>query len=222
MNMIASELISYDIPSLKLSDTGNKALDWMEEFKTTELPIVKDGKYLGLISESNLLDSNNVDGVIESFRFNLLKPFVQDNQHMFEVVSTMVENDIDVLPVVNSSDQYLGVITSKIIVNSLSKVVSIANAGSILTLEVNVKDYSLSEIARMVESDDAKVLASFITSHPDSTKLEVTLKINKTEISRILHTFERFNYVVLASYNESEYHENLQNKYDEFMRFLNP
>ena len=220
--MIASELISYDIPPLKLSDTGNKALYWMEEFKTTELPVVKDGKYLGLISESNLLDSNNVDGVIESFGFNLLKPFVQDNQHMFEVISAMVENDIDVLPVVNSSDQYLGVITSKMIVNSWSKVVSIANAGSILTLEVNVKDYSLSEIARMVESDDAKVLASFITSHPDSTKLEVTLKINKTEISRILHTFERFNYVVLASYNESEYQENLQNKYDEFMRFLNP
>ena len=220
--MIASELISYDIPPLKLSDTGNKALDWMEEFKTTELPVVKDGKYLGLISESNLLDSNNVDGVIESFGLNLLKSFVQENQHMFEVISTMVENDIDVLPVVNSSDQYLGVITSKMIVNSWSKVVSIANAGSILTLEVNVKDYSLSEIARMVESDNAKVLASFITSHPDSTKLEVTLKINKTEISRILHTFERFNYVVLASYNESEYHENLQNKYDEFMRFLNP
>jgi len=220
--MIASELISYDIPPLKLSDTGNKALDWMEEFKTTELPIVKDGKYLGLISESNLLDSNDVDGVIESFGFNLLKPFVQGQQHMFEVISTMVENDVDVLPVVNSSNQYLGVITSKMIVSSLSKVVSISNAGSILTLEVNMKDYSLSEIARMVESDDAKVLASFITSHPDSTKLEVTLKINKAEISRILHTFERFNYVVLASYNESEYHENLQNKYDEFMRFLNP
>lgn len=220
--MIASELISYDIPPLKLSDTGNKALDWMEEFKTTELPIVNEGKYLGLISESNLLDSNDVDGKIESFGFNLLKPFVQENQHMFEVISTMVDNDIDVLPVVNSGHQYLGVITSKIIVKSLSKVVSVANAGSILTLEVNVKDYSLSEIARMVESDDAKVLASFITSHPDSTKLEVTLKINKTEISRILHTFERFNYVVLASYNESEYHENLQNKYDEFMRFLNP
>ena len=146
---------------------------------------------------------------------------VQDLQSSFQNLQYS-QNDIDVLPVVNSGHQYLGVITSKIIVKSLSKVVSVANAGSILTLEVNVKDYSLSEIARMVESDDAKVLASFITSHPDSTKLEVTLKINKTEISRILHTFERFNYVVLASYNESEYHENLQNKYDEFMRFLNP
>lgn len=220
--MIASELISYDIPPLKLSDTGIKALDWMEEFKTKELPIVKDGEYLGLISESNLLDANDVEGAIEAFAFNLPNPFVNEKQHLFEVISLMVENDIDVLPVVSSSNKYLGIVTNKMVVNSLAKVVSVSNPGSILTLEVNVKDYSLSEIARMVESDDAKVLASFITSHPDSTKLEVTLKINKTEISRILHTFERFNYVVLAAYNESEYHQNLQNKYDEFMRFLNP
>ena len=74
----------------------------------------------------------------------------------------------------------------------------------------------------MVESDEAKILSSFITSHTDSTKLEVTLKINKTEISRILHTFERFNYTVLASYNESEYQKDMQTRYDEFMRFLNP
>lgn len=219
--MIASELISYDIPPLKLSDTGNKALDWMEEFKITNLPIVKEGEYFGLISESSLLDNNEVDGAIEGFAFNLPKPFVNENQHLFEVISIMVENDIDVLPITNSGNQYLGVVTNKMVMNNLSRVVSMSNAGSILTLEINVKDYSLSEIARMVESDDAKILASFITSHPDSTKLEVTLKINKTEISRILHTFERFNYVVTASYNESEYHQNLQDKYDEFMRFLN-
>ncbi|HLU84878.1 MAG TPA: hypothetical protein VKZ45_05340, partial [Vicingaceae bacterium] len=59
------------------------------------------------------------------------------------------------------------------------------------------------------------------TSHPDSTKLEVTLKINKNEITRILATFERFNYVVTASYNETDYQKDLQNRYDEFMRFLN-
>ncbi|MGB0881670.1 MAG: CBS domain-containing protein [Vicingaceae bacterium] len=219
--MIASELISYDIPPLKLTDKGNKALDWMEEFKTTVLPVVKEGAYAGLISESNLLDSEDLDQSIETFGIQFIKPNVNENQHLFEVITTMVENDIDVLPVVNNSNKYLGVITNKMVVESLSKVVSVSNAGSIITLEVNIKDYSLSEIARMVESDDAKVLASFLTSHPDSTKLEVTLKINKTDISRILHTFERFNYVVLASYNESEYHQNLQNKYDEFMRFLN-
>ena len=220
--MIASELISYDIPPLKLSDTGAKALDWMEEFKTSELPVVDENSYVGLISESEVLDRNNVDDTIESYNLTFKNPSALENQHLFEIISVIVENDIDILPVVDQNEHYLGLITTKKIIQYFSQIASVTNAGSILTLEVNVKDYSLSEISRMVESDDAKILASFITSHQDSNKLEVTLKINKTEISRILHTFERFNYTVLASYNESEYHKDLQGRYDEFMRFLNP
>ncbi len=220
--MIASELISYDIPPLKLSDTGAKALDWMEEFKTPELPVVDGNNYIGLISESEVLDRNNVDDIIEKYNLTFKKPFALQSQHLFEVISLIVQQDINLLPVVDQNEQYLGLITTKKIIQYFSQVVSVANAGSILTLEVNVKDYSLAEISKMVESDDAKILASFITSHADSNKLEVTLKINKTEISRILHTFERFNYKILASYNESEYQKDLQGRYDEFMRFLNP
>lgn len=220
--MIASELISYDIPPLKLSDTGVKALDWMEEFKTSELPVVEDNKYIGVISESEVLDRNNVDDSFKDYNLAFKKPFAHENQHLFEVVSLIVKHDIDLLPVVDENEHYLGLITIKKIVQYFSKIASVSNAGSILTLEINVNDYSLAEISKMVESDDAKILASFITSHPDSKKLEVTLKINKTEISRILHTFERFNYTVLASYNESEYHKDLHDRYDEFMRFLNP
>lgn len=220
--MIASELISYDIPPLKLSDTGAKALDWMEEFKTSELPVVSDNKYIGLISESEVLDRNNVDDTIENYNLTFKTPCAHENQHLFEVISLIVQNDINLIPVVDSKEQYLGLITTKKIIQHFAQMVSVANAGSILTLEVNLNDYSLSEISKMVESDDAKILASYITSHRDSNKLEVTLKINKTEISRILHTFERFNYTVLASYNESEYKKDLQERYDEFMRFLNP
>lgn len=220
--MIASELISYDIPPLKLSDAGVKALDWMEEFKTSELPVVDGNSYVGLINESEVLDRNNVDDTIKSYNLTFKNPCARENQHLFEVISLIVEHDVDILPVVDKNDNYLGLITTKKIVQYFSQIVSVANAGSIITLEVNVKDYSLAEISRMVESDDAKILTSFITSHADSNKLEVTLKINKTEISRILHTFERFNYTVLASYNESEYHKDLQGRYDEFMRFLNP
>jgi acetoin utilization protein AcuB len=220
--MIASELISYDIPPLKLSDTGLKALDWMEEFKTSELPVVENNKYVGLISESEVLDQNNIDDSFKDYGMSFKKPFAYGNQHLFEVISLIVQNDVDLLPVVDENEQYLGLITTKKIVQYLAGVASVSNAGSILTLEINVNDYSLAEISKMVESDDAKILASFITSHPNSKKLEVTLKINKTEISRILHTFERYNYTVLASYNESEYHKDLHDRYDEFMRFLNP
>lgn len=219
--MIASELISYDIPPLKLSDSGEKALGWMEEFKVNDIPVVEVGKYIGLIHESNILDRDNQEDTIGQYNLDFNKPLAHQNQHLFELIGLFVENEVDVLPIVDQDEKYLGVITAKSILSFFAKAISIANQGSIITLELNVNDYSLSEIAKLVESDDAKILASFVTSHVDSTKLEVTLKINKTEITRILHTFERFNYTVTASYNETEYQKDLQNRYDEFMRFLN-
>ena len=93
--------------------------------------------------------------------------------------------------------------------------------GSIITLEMNIRDYSMVEIAKIVESDDAKILASYLTSSIDTTKLEVTIKVNKTDITRILHTFSRYDYTVTASYNESEYYEDLKQRYEAFMRYLN-
>jgi len=220
--MIASDLITYDIPPLKVTDTGTKALDWMEEFKTTSLPVVSNNRYIGLINESDILDRNDSDEIIETYNLTFKKPLGYQNQHLFEIISIMAENDITVLPIVDVNEQYVGLITSETIIKEFAKAVSVNNLGSIITLEVNLRDYSLAEIAKMVESDDAKILSSFITSHTDSNKLEVTLKINKTDISRILHTFERFNYVVTASYNETDYHKDLKDRYDEFMRFLNP
>ena len=220
--MTAFDLISYDIPPLKLSDSGIKAMDWMEEFKVSVLPVTDEGKYVGIIEESEILDKNNPEDPIKEYNINFHRPFIHQNQHFFEVVTTMTENEIDVLPVINDNNEYLGLISLNAIVTSFAKMSSINNPGSILTLEIKPNDYSLSEIAKLVESDDAKIISSFITSTNDVDKLEVTIKINKTDISRILQTFYRFNYKVTASYNESEYMEDLKNRFDEFMRFLNP
>lgn len=220
--MIALELISYDVPPLKLSDSGTKALDWMEEFKISAIPVIQDNKYKGLISEADILDGNDPDEKMVGHEVNFKKVSANQHQHLFDVVAVMVENDVDVLPIIDENETYLGLITTKKVVQSFAKIISVVNKGSIITLELNINDYSLSEIARLVESDDAKILTSFVTSHSDSTKLEVTLKVNKTDITRILKTFERFNYVITASFNESEYYEDLKTRYNQFMRFLNP
>lgn len=177
--MIVAELISYEIPPLKPSDTGSKVLQWMEEFKVKDMVVVKSKKYIGIIEETDLLDRNNIEDKLETYSLDLKKPFVFKNQHIFEVIGLFVEFDVDVLPVLNENSEYLGLITSKKILQYLSEIVSVANQGSIITLEMNAVDYSMAEIAKIVESDDAKILASFITSHPDTTKIEVTLKINK-------------------------------------------
>jgi hypothetical protein len=79
----------------------------------------------------------------------------------------------------------------------------------------------LSEIARIVESNDAKILSSYISSHIDSTKLEVTIKINRTDLSAIIQTFNRYNYTIKASFHQSEYVDDLKDRFDSFMSFLN-
>ncbi len=220
--MIASALISYDIPPLKMSDTGTKALDWMEEFKVTCIPVIDGKKYVGIIEEIDVLDRNNLSDQISTYNLKFRTPSAHQSQHLFEIIALTVQNDMDVLPVVDESNNYLGLITTKKILHYLAQAISIVNAGSIITLELNANDYSLSEVSKMVESDDAKILASYITSAPDKKKIELTIKVNKTEITRILHTFDRFNYTVTAVYNETEYHQDLKERYDEFLRFLNP
>lgn len=219
--MIASELISFDIPPLKLSDTGKKALNWMDEFKVNNMPVINGRKFVGIIEEADILDRNDLDEKINEYNVNFRKPFIFKNQHIFEAITQMIEQDIDILPVLSENEDYIGILSPQSVLKFFAEIASVTSLGSIVTLELNLNDYSMSEIAKMVESDDAKILASFITSHLDSRKLEVTLKINKTDISRILKTFERFNYTVTASYNESEYHKDLKDRYDEFMRFLN-
>jgi len=220
--MIASELISYDIPPLKISDAGTKALEWMEEFKVTCIPVIDGKKYIGIIEEIDVLDRNNLKDKISSYNLKFRTPSAYENQHLFELIALSVQNDVDVLPIIDENNNYLGLITTKKILHYLAQAISIVNPGSIITLEINSRDYSLAEVAKMVESDDAKILASYITSTPDTKKIELTIKINKTEITRILHTFDRFNYTVTAVYNETEYHQDLKERYDEFLRFLNP
>jgi hypothetical protein len=92
--------------------------------------------------------------------------------------------------------------------------------GGIIVLEVNSIDYSMAQIAQIVESNNAKILSSYIMSSVDSTKLEVTLKINQVELSRIIRTFERYDYIIKESYQKSEGDEDIQNRYDALMNFL--
>ena len=112
--MIASELISYDIPPLKLSDTGVKALDWMEEFKTSDLPVIDNNKYIGLIGESEILDRNNIEDKLSDYNLSFKTPSINEGQHMFEAVSLIVKYEVGVLPVVDNDEKYLGVITPRI------------------------------------------------------------------------------------------------------------
>lgn len=219
--MYARELISDDIPPLKTSDTGERALAWMDEFRVSHLPIVNNVDFLGLISESDILDFNSASEPIGGHSLNLSRPYVFDYQHTYDVLKVMSSLKLTVIPVLNDKDQYLGLIHLSTLLQHFAEMASMKESGGLLILELNLHDYSLSEIARIVESNDAKILSLYISSHIDSTKLEVTIKINRTDLSAIIQTFNRYNYTIKASFHQSEYVDDLKDRFDSFMSFLN-
>jgi acetoin utilization protein AcuB len=219
--VLAKELISDEIPPLKPTDTAKKAVSWMEEFRVFHLPVVHKNVFMGLISEAELLDMNTPDEPVKQLHENFNHSFVIDDQHVFDVVKTIAINKLSVIPVLDKDNRYCGCITSRKILDAISNLSFVHDPGGIIVLEVNINDYTLSQIAGIVESNDAKILGTYITSHTDSTKMEVTVKINRTDLSAIIQTFERFQYTVTASYDQGTHKEDLQNRFDHLMNYLN-
>jgi acetoin utilization protein AcuB len=219
--MIAIDLITYDIPPLVHTDTGEKALIWMDEFKVSHLPVLKNGNFVGLVSETHILDKMNVSENLDVLFQHLPRPFVFSNAHLFEILSKISEFKISVIPILDEHEQYLGCTSVFELMTSIANTSSMKEKGGILVLEVNEFDYSMAQIGQIVESNDAKILSSTILSDATSTKLDITLKINQEDLTSIIRTFERYDYVVKASFQNGAGTEDLQWRYDVLMNYLN-
>ncbi|MBC8173340.1 MAG: CBS domain-containing protein [Chitinophagales bacterium] len=220
--MLASDIISTTIPPLKTSDSGEKAIEWMYEFKLTHLPLVENKKYIGLVSEDDILDFNNTKEQLGKYLKNLNKPYVIENEHMYDVLRLAVNLRSTVIPVVDTDMNYLGIITMESILHHFAKMSSISDPGGIIILELNSKnDYVLSDIARIVESNDAHILSMALQGDVASGKQTVTIKVDVAEIKHIIATFERFDYVVQAYFDESDMNEVYKDRYDSLMNYLN-
>jgi len=193
----------------------------MEENRVSHLPIVNDVEFLGLISDDDIFTLNNFEEALGNHNLSLASPFVYEDQHLFEIIKIIAEHKLTLVPVLDKKSRYLGAITSQSLTQNLAKIAAVDNPGGIIVLEVSNNDYSLSQIAQIVESNDAKVLSLCVTSEEDSTKVEIAIKLNIKDIASILQTFNRYNYYVKASYTDDEDVEDLKDRFDSFMNYLN-
>jgi len=210
------------IPSLKTSDLGQTALNWMEIFKISHLPIVNNQEFLGLISDTDIYDMNQPNEPIGNHALTLLKPFVTTEQHIFEVIGLASRLKLSVVPVLDSKNNYKGVITSNDLIRHIAGISSMDQPGGIIVLEVIDRDYSLSQIAQIVESNNVKILSMYITSSPGSIQMEVTLKVNTSDLVSVIRTFERYNYEVKTWVTDNDSMEYFYTeRFDLLMKYLN-
>ncbi len=219
--MRAEELISEYIPPIKPLESGEKALRWMNEFRVSHLAVVEGKNYLGIVSDDDIFDMQDPENNIQEELTNLTQPFVYGDSHIYDVMKTIADSKITIVPILNRQNEYLGCTDLLFLMSQITAVGSIKEKGGIIVLEMNKHDYTLTQIARIVEENDVKILSSYITSLEESTKIQVTLKLNTTELDKVLRSFERFDYIIKESYAEGEYIEDLKKRYDELMNYLN-
>ncbi len=219
--MIAKELISEVIPLLSTSDTGQKALNWMEVFRVSHLPIVNNEEFLGLISDMDIYDINDPEQAIGNHKLSLIKPFVRLDQHIFEIIDLASKLRLTVIPVLDNKNIYKGVVMASDLLWKVAEMSSLREPGGIIVISLLQNDYSLSQISQIIESNDAKVLNLYISSTAESTKMEITIKLNTNNLVPIIRTFERYEYEISNWHgDDDELDRFYSDRFDSLMRYL--
>ncbi len=219
--MVAKDIISATIPALKTSDTGQAALNWMEIFRISHLPIVNNQDFLGLISDADIYDINQPEEPVGNHKLTLFKPYVSLDTHIFDVIGIASKMKLSVVPVLDEKNHFKGVILVSDLVGYLASLSGLEMPGGIIVIEMVERDYILSQISHIVESNNARIICSYITSPAESTRLEITLKVNTLSLGSIIRTFERYGYDVKTWVSDDETLDRFySDRFDMFMKYL--
>lgn len=215
--MYAQRLLSRDLPTARPDDPVGRVLELMDEYKVRQLALVDGDQFAGLVYEDDLLEAEETTPMA----LLLGQPvFASPHLHLYDVVATMVEGEVDVLPVVKDG-VYLGAVNRSAILSFLTEHAAWGHPGGTVVVEVSESDLSLSELARIVESNGARVLAYTLVVQPESQLVEVTFKLNTQDVEPVLDALQRFGYTIQTFFHSPELEEEMRERFEAFMRYLN-
>ena len=219
--MLVKDFITKEIPVLKDYDTVEYALNLMDELKVKQLPLVTgNGLYRGLVEEKALLEVPLL--TIPLSDASLLDVSIPGDASLHESLSLMARYGLSLLPVCSSDRIYVGVVTQDRMIGCLAEWCGADSEGSVIFLEFEARDYNLTELSRLVESNNAHVLSLLTRMDPESGRWWVALKIDLVDASPVLRSFERFNYTVCYHFMEQGMvDERLQRRMRELLYYMN-
>ena len=218
--MLTRELISPSLPILHLSDKVFNALQMMNDCHVSHLAVNADGKYVGMVNEEGLMQAPDDTAEIGEMKENFPTFFVHANDHFLKALQLAVENRLSVIPVIDDNKELLGVVSYREMLKKASEFMNVKDPGGLIVLEMENNNYSFSEISRLVETNDAQITQLNTSADPQTGLMQVTIKINKTEISDIVATFQRYEYNVKYYFGEELYENELRSNYDNLMNYL--
>jgi len=216
--MLTRDLISNSIPYLHPNDKVHHALQLMNEYHVAHLPVVENETYLGVISEEQLLETDEEE-MIKQVPIADGTTSVQAKDHFLKAIQSAVTHKLSIVPVVEEK-QLIGIVTYNDLLRNASEFMNLNEPGALIVLEIENKSYSFTEINRIVESNDAQITQLNTFTDPETGIMQVTIRVSKLEVSDILATFQRYEYNVKYYFGEELYENELRTNFDNLMNYL--
>jgi acetoin utilization protein AcuB len=218
--MLTRELISQSLPALHLHDKIFNALQMMNDCHVSHLAVADGEKFAGLVSEETLMQAPDETMEIRELKESFPNIFINEHDHFLKALQVAVENRLSIVPVTGENNELLGVVGYRELLKHASEFMNVKDPGGLIVLEMESNNYSFSEISRLVETNDAQITQLNTHTDEQTGMMQVTIKLNKTEISDIVATFQRYEYNVKYYFGEELYENELRTNYDNLMNYL--
>lgn len=218
--MLTRELLSQSLPTLHLHDKVFNALQMMNDCHVSHLAVAEDEKLIGLVSEELLMQAPDDTMEIRELKESFPVISISDKDHFLKALQVAVENRLSIVPVINENKELLGMVSYRELLKQASEFMNVKEPGGLIVLEMESTNYSFSEISRLVETNDAQITQLNTYTDPQTGLMQVTIKLNKTEVSDIVATFQRYEYNVKYYFGEELYENELRSNYDNLMNYL--
>ncbi len=218
--MLISQLLNTGFPSLNIADKASFALQLMDDYDVLHLPVLSNDKFVGVVGKDDLIDADETDAHLSSPEI-LKQLFIKNEEHFLSALKTIANNELTLLPVVNDQMELLGVILAKDLFKTVTLFLGIEEKGGLIVLETDKRNFSFGELSRLVETNDSYITQLNTYTEASTGLLIITMKINKIEVSDIVATFQRYDYIVRYFFGEEEYANELKENYQHLISYLN-
>ncbi len=218
MNSLES-YINNEIRPIEHSDSIAEAQNVFEDFPYSHFPVTEDGIYIGCVSKEAIefLDAN---ALLNDSRFHFERFFVRSTMIWLDVLEVFAKNETNILPVLDEKNNYLGYYELEDVIRFLHETPFLKEEGGIIIIEKEEDKFSMSQVAQIVESNNAKILGLFI-SNVANGKVEITIKISQSGLNDIIQTFRRYEYEIVSEHQEDSYLNSLKERSDYLDKYLN-
>lgn len=218
--MLANTLLQTTYPAVHLTDKTSFVLQLMDDYDVLQLPVVENDQFIGLVTKADLLDEDE-QYPIATVQHKFIYAPVMHNQHVLQILKVQAQHILQLIPVINEQKTLLGCIHTQEVLNQLQLLLGVTEPGAIIVLEMDKRQYSFGEITKLIETNDAYLTQLNTYTEAGTGLLLVVLKINKLEVSDIIATFQRYDYVIRFFIGEESYANELRSNYDALMNYLN-